>query len=123
MLNIVRELAAEGMTMLLATHEMGFAQEVASKVCFLYDGVVCEEGPPEQIFEDPHEERTRTLPAAHHRSGPAVARALVARTSPSGIHQFTRLGEYHGAQHSTPARERRDRPTCLQPHCHEQRGR
>ena len=60
-LDIVRELAAEGMTMLLATHEMGFAKEVASKVVFLYEGVVCEEGPPEQIFEDPHEERTRAF--------------------------------------------------------------
>ena len=58
-LNIVRELAAEGMTMLLATHEMGFAREVASKVCFLDAGVVCEEGPPEEIFGDPQNERTR----------------------------------------------------------------
>ncbi len=58
-LNIVRDLASQGMTMLLATHEMGFAREVASKVCFLYGGVVHEEGPPEQIFGDPQEERTR----------------------------------------------------------------
>jgi polar amino acid transport system ATP-binding protein len=60
-LNIVRELAAEGMTMLLATHEMGFAKEVASKVCFLSEGVVLEEGPPEQIFGDPVQERTRAF--------------------------------------------------------------
>lgn len=60
-LNIVRDLAAEGMTMLLATHEMGFAKEVASKVCFLYEGVVHEEGPPEQIFGDPRQERTRAF--------------------------------------------------------------
>ena len=60
-LNIVRDLAAEGMTMLLATHEMGFAREVASKVCFLCDGVVHEEGPPEQILGDPLEERTRAF--------------------------------------------------------------
>jgi polar amino acid transport system ATP-binding protein len=58
-LNIVRDLAAQGMTMLLATHEMGFAREVASKVCFLHEGVIHEEGPPEQIFGDPHDERTR----------------------------------------------------------------
>lgn len=58
-LNIVRDLATQGMTMLLATHEMGFAKEVASKVCFLYDGVVHEEGPPAQIFGEPREERTR----------------------------------------------------------------
>jgi polar amino acid transport system ATP-binding protein len=60
-LNIVRDLAEEGMTMLLATHEMGFAREVASKVCFLYGGKVHEEGPPEQIFGEPKEERTRSF--------------------------------------------------------------
>jgi len=60
-LNIVRDLAHQGMTMLLATHEMGFAREVASKVCFLYDGVVHEEGPPEKIFGSPHHERTRAF--------------------------------------------------------------
>ncbi len=60
-LNIVRELAAEGMTMLLATHEMAFAREVSSKVCFLDAGVICEEGPPEQIFGEPQNERTRTF--------------------------------------------------------------
>jgi polar amino acid transport system ATP-binding protein len=58
-LNIVRELASEGMTMLLATHEMSFAREVSSKVCFLDDGVICEEGPPEQIFGEPQNDRTR----------------------------------------------------------------
>ena len=60
-LNIVRDLAADGMTMLLATHEMGFAREVSSKVCFLDAGVVLEEGPPEQIFGDPQEDRTRAF--------------------------------------------------------------
>ena len=58
-LNIVRELADEGMTMLLATHEMSFAREVSSKVCFLDEGVICEEGPPDQIFGDPRNDRTR----------------------------------------------------------------
>jgi len=60
-LNIVRELANEGMTMLLATHEMGFAREVSSKVCFLCGGSVYEEGSPEQIFGDPQRDRTRTF--------------------------------------------------------------
>jgi polar amino acid transport system ATP-binding protein len=60
-LNIVRDLASQGMTMLLATHEMGFAREVSSKVCFLYEGVVHEEGPPAQIFGNPKEERTRSF--------------------------------------------------------------
>ena len=60
-LNIVRELATEGMTMLLATHEMGFARDISSKVCFLDEGVIREEGPPEQIFGEPRNERTRTF--------------------------------------------------------------
>src|SRR6202521_4637604 len=60
-LNIVRDLAAEGMTMLLATHEMGFAREVASKICFLFGGKVHEEGPPAEIFGTPKDERTRAF--------------------------------------------------------------
>jgi polar amino acid transport system ATP-binding protein len=60
-LNIVRDLARGGMTMLLATHEMGFAREVASKICFLYDGVVHEEGPPEELLGAPQRERTRAF--------------------------------------------------------------
>jgi polar amino acid transport system ATP-binding protein len=60
-LGIVRELAHDGMTMLLATHEMGFAREVASKICFLCEGSVYEEGPPELIFSDPRRERTRAF--------------------------------------------------------------
>ncbi len=60
-LAIVRELAAEGMTMLLATHEMGFAREVASKVCLMHEGKVAEQGPPEQIFADPQNPRTRAF--------------------------------------------------------------
>ncbi len=58
-LGVIRELAAGGMTMLIATHEMGFAREIASRVIFLDAGVVCEEGPPEQIFSDPRQPRTR----------------------------------------------------------------
>jgi polar amino acid transport system ATP-binding protein len=58
-LNLVRELAQTGMTMILATHEMSFAHEVADKVCFLDAGVICEEGPPQQIFTAPREPRTR----------------------------------------------------------------
>jgi polar amino acid transport system ATP-binding protein len=60
-LDLVRELASEGMTMLLATHEMGFAKEVSSKVCFLYQGSVHEEGTPEQIFSEPKEPRTQAF--------------------------------------------------------------
>jgi polar amino acid transport system ATP-binding protein len=58
-LNVIRELAAGGMTMLIATHEMGFAREIANKVCFLDGGVILEQGPPEQIFSTPQEPRTR----------------------------------------------------------------
>ena len=58
-LNLVRGLAETGMTMILATHEMSFAREVADKICFLDAGVICEEGPPEQIFTAPTEPRTR----------------------------------------------------------------
>jgi polar amino acid transport system ATP-binding protein len=58
-LNVVRELAAAGMTMVIATHEMGFARDIANRVLFLDDGQVLEEGPPEQIFTAPREPRTR----------------------------------------------------------------
>ena len=58
-LNVVRELAATGMTMLIATHEMGFARDIANRVCFLDAGVVLEQGTPEQIFSEPREPRTR----------------------------------------------------------------
>jgi polar amino acid transport system ATP-binding protein len=58
-LAIVRDLAAAGTTMVLATHEMAFARDVATSVCFLEGGRILEHGPPEQIFTDPREERTR----------------------------------------------------------------
>jgi polar amino acid transport system ATP-binding protein len=58
-LALIRELKSDGMTMLLATHEMGFARDVADRVCFLDGGRVLEEGPPEQVLADPREPRTR----------------------------------------------------------------
>jgi polar amino acid transport system ATP-binding protein len=58
-LNVVRELAASGMTMLIATHEMAFARDIADRVCFLDEGVILEEGPPEQMFSAPREPRTQ----------------------------------------------------------------
>src|SRR5438477_358076 len=58
-LALVGELAREGMTMLLATHEMGFARDVASKVVFLYEGQIEEAGPPDEIFRTPTSERTQ----------------------------------------------------------------
>jgi polar amino acid transport system ATP-binding protein len=68
-LEIVRELAHGGLTMLLATHEMGFAKEVASQVCFLDAGQILERGSAEQIFEDPHEERTQQFLSRVVKSG------------------------------------------------------
>ncbi|MGZ5352558.1 MAG: amino acid ABC transporter ATP-binding protein [Actinomycetota bacterium] len=58
-LNVIRELAAGGMTMVIATHEMGFARDIAKRVCFLDEGVILEEGTPEQIFSTPRQERTQ----------------------------------------------------------------
>jgi polar amino acid transport system ATP-binding protein len=58
-LEIIKQLAFDGTTMVLATHEMTFARDVATKVCFLHDGAILEQGPPAEIFEDPREERTR----------------------------------------------------------------
>jgi polar amino acid transport system ATP-binding protein len=58
-LKLVRELAEGGMTTIMATHEMSFAREIADKVCFLDNGVILEEGPPEQIFSAPEQARTR----------------------------------------------------------------
>jgi polar amino acid transport system ATP-binding protein len=58
-LNVIRGLAEIGMTMLIATHEMGFARDIASRVCFLERGVILEQGPPDQIFTEPQNPRTR----------------------------------------------------------------
>jgi polar amino acid transport system ATP-binding protein len=58
-LDVVRELAAGGMTMLIATHEMGFAKDIANRVCFLEDGMIIESAPPAELFTDPKDERTR----------------------------------------------------------------
>ena len=58
-LTLVKELVAEGMTMLIATHEMGFARDTADRVCFLDDGRILEEGPPREIFSAPTHERTQ----------------------------------------------------------------
>jgi polar amino acid transport system ATP-binding protein len=58
-LEVIRELAKSGMTMILATHEMGFARDIANRIAFLEDGVILEEGPPEQIFSAPENPRTK----------------------------------------------------------------
>jgi len=58
-LNVMKQLAEDGMTMVCVTHEMGFAREVADRVLFMYDGIILEEGTPDQIFNNPQNERTR----------------------------------------------------------------
>jgi polar amino acid transport system ATP-binding protein len=58
-LTVIRELAESGMTMMIATHEMGFARQIADRVCFIYQGTILEQGPPEAIFGSPRHERTQ----------------------------------------------------------------
>ena len=58
-LDVMRELAAEGMTMVVVTHEMGFARDIADRIAFMDDGLIVEEGYPEQVIDAPREERTR----------------------------------------------------------------
>jgi polar amino acid transport system ATP-binding protein len=58
-LDVVRDLKRDGMTMLFATHEMGFAREIADRVCFLDAGLILEEGPPDHIFGNPTQPRTQ----------------------------------------------------------------
>ena len=58
-LDVIRELAAEGMTLLIATHEMGFARDVADRICFLDGGVILEQGPPSVMLTAPSEPRTQ----------------------------------------------------------------
>jgi polar amino acid transport system ATP-binding protein len=58
-LNVIRELATEGMTMLIATHEMGFARDIAHRIAFVDDGRILEQGPPAELFTAPTQPRTR----------------------------------------------------------------
>ena len=58
-LDLIAELAATGMTMVIATHEMGFARDTAHRVCFLEEGRIIEQAPPAELFTNPKDERTR----------------------------------------------------------------
>jgi polar amino acid transport system ATP-binding protein len=60
-LDVVRDLRTSGMTMVIATHEMGFAREISDTVCFLDTGRIVESGPPDQLFGAPREARTKTF--------------------------------------------------------------
>ena len=68
-LDLLRELKAEGMTMILNTHEMGFARDVADTVCFLHDGVIYEQGSPAAVLDDPEKERTKRFLARVRADG------------------------------------------------------
>ncbi len=69
-LNVIRQLGAEhNLTMLMVTHQMGFAREFADRVCFFYAGRIAEQGPPERIFTAPQNERTRQFLSAVLEAG------------------------------------------------------
>lgn len=60
-LDVMRELAADGMTMMIVTHEMGFAREVAHRVIYIHEGQIVEQGKPAEVFDNPQNERTQTF--------------------------------------------------------------
>ena len=66
-LTVMQQLAKEGMTMLVVTHEMAFARDVSDRVVFMSDGIICEEGPSEHIFRDPKQQLTRDFLARFRR--------------------------------------------------------
>ncbi len=72
-LDVVRGLKRDGMTMLIATHEMAFAKEISDRVCFLHQGRILEEGPPAQIFGPPRETANAGVPPAGHRRRPSLS--------------------------------------------------
>ena len=64
-LNVIRKLNSEhNLTMLMVTHQMGFAREVSDRICFFYEGQIAEQGPPKQIFESPNNDRTKQFLSA-----------------------------------------------------------
>jgi len=68
-LDVITELAAEGMTMVIVTHEMNFARHVADRVIFMDKGVIAEQGTPEEVFENPKNERTRQFLSRYSSAG------------------------------------------------------
>ena len=67
-LEVMRQLAADGMTMLVVTHEMAFARDVSSQVVYMNQGVICEQGTPEQVFGDPQRQETRDFLARFRKN-------------------------------------------------------
>ena len=78
-LDVIRELAAAGMTMLIATHEMGFARDIANRVCFLEDGTIIEQGPPGAVVHQPSRRADPAVPAPHRGVRPHVGPGPVGR--------------------------------------------
>ena len=74
-LKVIRDLAEEGRTMIIVTHEMGFAREVSSEVVFLHDGKIEEQGTPEQVFDNPRSERCQQFLSASNMLGNVAGRA------------------------------------------------
>ena len=60
-LEVIKNIAKEGLTMIIVTHEMAFARDVSNHVVFMHDGVICEEGTPEEIFTNPQQEETKAF--------------------------------------------------------------
>jgi len=94
-LDVIRELAEAGMTMVIATHEMGFAGDIADRVCFLDQGQILEEGPPAQLFGDPQQPRTRAFlqrVIESGRMGGQAAAHLRLEPDPSAVHRARSRG-------------------------------
>ena len=108
-LKLVRELAEGGMTTIMATHEMSFAREIADKVCFLDNGVILEEGPPEQIFSTPQQPRTREFLARVIEAGRLTRDALRAL----GLQSYAKTTGGRGLHVVVPVVPERDWSECL----------
>ena len=80
-LNVMRELAQGGMTMIVVTHEMGFAREVADRVVFMDGGVVVEQGPPDEVINNPQHERTQSFLSRIREENEEYAAALHERAA------------------------------------------
>ena len=109
-LDVIRELAEGGMTMVIATHEMAFAREIAGQVCFLDEGVILEQGPPEQIFSSPTQPRTRQFLDRIIRAGRLSALAYPLRMAVEHQHidvSIEPLDEYLVIQPSNDETETR----------------
>ena len=84
-LTVMKELAEQGMTMIVVTHEMGFAREVADRVVFMDGGVVVEQGPPAQVIDNPQHERTQSFLSRIRTENEEYAEALAIRTAAEAL--------------------------------------